>query len=89
MVDKLHISTRKSFPRRHVTVHAFDNLWQADVVEILICDSIEITYILTVIDVLSKHAWAEPLKAKSGNAVTKAIAKIIRDNGRCPKNLTE
>ena len=44
-------------------------------------------YILTVIDVLSKHAWAEPLKAKSVNEVTKAIAKIIRDDGRYPKNL--
>jgi len=44
-------------------------------------------YILTVIDVLSKHAWVEPLKAKNGNEVTKAIAKIIRNDGRCPKNL--
>jgi len=36
--------------------------------------------------VLNKHAtWAKPLK--SGNEITKAIAKIIRDDGRCPKNL--
>jgi len=26
-------------------------------------------------------------KAKSGNEMMKAIAKIIRDDGRCPKNL--
>ncbi|XP_011878968.1 PREDICTED: uncharacterized protein LOC105568152 [Vollenhovia emeryi] len=44
-------------------------------------------YILTVIDVLSKHAWVVPLKAKSGCEVTAAIAKIIRVDGRCPKNL--
>ncbi|KAG5319049.1 YMD3 protein, partial [Pseudoatta argentina] len=31
--------------------------------------------------------WAEPLKAKSGNEATKAIAKITRDDGRYPKNL--
>jgi len=43
--------------------------------------------ILTIIDVLSKHAWVVPLKTKSGNDVTIAIAKIIQDDGRCPKNL--
>jgi len=44
-------------------------------------------YILTIIDVLSKHAWAVLLKVKSGNDVVIAIAKIIQDDGRCPKNL--
>ena len=43
-------------------------------------------YILTV-DVLSKHAWTIPLKTKSGSEMTTAIAKIIRDDRRCPKNL--
>ena len=47
-------------------------------------------YILTVIDVLSKHAWVEPLKTKSKtNEVTKAIAKIIRDDVRKICILTE
>ena len=40
-----------------------------------------------IIDVRSKHAWTESFKAKSGNEVMKAIAKIIRDDERCPKNL--
>jgi len=44
-------------------------------------------YILTITDMLSKYVWAKPLKAKSGNEMTKAIAKIIRDDRRCPKNL--
>ena len=39
-------------------------------------------YILTVIDVLSKHAWAVPLKIKSGNEMATVIAKIIGDDGR-------
>ena len=41
-------------------------------------------YILTIIDVLNKHLWAE-LKVKSRNEVTKTITKIIRDDERCPK----
>ncbi|XP_024887582.1 uncharacterized protein LOC112464679 [Temnothorax curvispinosus] len=44
-------------------------------------------YILTVIDVLSKYAWAVPLKGKGGSETADAIAEIIRDSGRCPSNL--
>ncbi|KAG5324762.1 YMD3 protein, partial [Pseudoatta argentina] len=43
-------------------------------------------YILTVIDVLSKYAWALPLKSK-GSETADAIVEIIRANGRCSKNL--
>ncbi|KAG5316282.1 MOS1T transposase, partial [Pseudoatta argentina] len=43
-------------------------------------------YILTVIDVLSKYAWALPLKSK-GSETADAIVEIIRASGRCPKNL--
>ena len=44
-------------------------------------------YILTVIDVLSKYAWAVPLKSKGGSETADAIVEIIRASGRCPKNL--
>jgi len=37
--------------------------------------------------VLSKYAWAVPLKTKSGNEMASAIAKIIRDDGKYLKNL--
>jgi len=88
LVDELHAPARRNFARRHVTVHGYD-LRQADVIEMRPCTQFNrgYHYILTVIDVLSKHAWAELLKAKRGNEVTKAIAKIIRDDRRCPKNL--
>jgi len=33
------------------------------------------------------YAWAVSLKIKSGNDVATVIAKIIRDDERCPKNL--
>ncbi|KAL6264235.1 hypothetical protein P5V15_004322 [Pogonomyrmex californicus] len=39
-------------------------------------------YILTVIDALSKYAWAISLKSKIGNEMANAIAKIIRESGR-------
>jgi hypothetical protein len=41
-------------------------------------------YILTVIDVLSKYAWAEPIKAKTGENLVKAFEKILK-KGRKPE----
>lgn len=89
LVQELHAPARRNFPRRHVIVRGYDDLWQADVVEMRPYTRFNrgYHYILTIIDVLSKHAWAVPLKSKSGNEVTMAITKIIRDGGRCPKNL--
>ncbi|CAB4008765.1 uncharacterized transposon-derived [Paramuricea clavata] len=41
-------------------------------------------YILTVIDVLSKYAWAEPIKTKTGENLVKAFEKILK-KGRKPE----
>jgi len=38
------------------------------------------------VDVFSKHAWVQPLKSKTGKAVTEAMAKILK-GGRRPINL--
>jgi len=46
-------------------------LWQADVVEKrpYAWFNKDYNYILTVIDVLSKYAWAIPFKSKNGNDI--------------------
>ena len=36
---------------------------------------------------LSKYAWAVPLKSKGGSETANAIAEIVRESERCPKNL--
>ena len=41
-------------------------------------------YLLTMVDVFSKHAWVEPVKSKTGQAVTEAFEKILRKGGRNP-----
>jgi hypothetical protein len=38
---------------------------------------------LTVIDVLSKYAWVEPIKTKTGESLVQAFGKIIK-KGRKP-----
>ena len=63
--------------------------WQVDIIKMRPYSSFNRShhYILIVIDVLSKYAWAVPLKNKSGSETADAIVKIIRASGRCPKNL--
>ena len=64
-----------------------DEIWSADLVDMQAFPSFNkgFKYILTVIDVFSKYAWAVPIKDKSAASVTKAFEKIISD--RIPKKL--
>ncbi|XP_077260479.1 uncharacterized protein LOC143896450 [Temnothorax americanus] len=89
LVEELHAPARKNFPRRRVVVRGYDDLWQADVVEMrpYSRQNAGNNYILTVIDVLSKYAWAIPLKTKSGKEVATTLRKIFREDARCPENL--
>ncbi|XP_011859444.1 PREDICTED: uncharacterized protein LOC105556941 [Vollenhovia emeryi] len=88
LVEELHAPARKNFPRRRVTVRGYDDLWQADV-EMRPYSRFNKShnYILTVIDVLSKYAWALPLKSKGGKEVAATLSKLFRESTRCPKNL--
>ncbi|XP_071581717.1 uncharacterized protein [Temnothorax nylanderi] len=78
LVEELHAPARRNFSRRHVIVRGYDDLWQADIVEM--CPYSRFNkgyyYILTVIDVLSKYAWAVPFKSKGGSEA-EVIAKWI------------
>lgn len=89
LVEELHAPARRNFPRRRVVVRGYDDLWQADIVEMRPYSRFNrgYHYILTVIDVLSKYAWAVPLKSKGGSETADAIAEIIRDSERRPKNM--
>ena len=84
----LHRPVRYRFKRNRVIVGGIDKAWEADLV---IMDSLSkenngYKYILTVIDVLSKYAWVEPLKTKSGENLVKASEKILK-KGRKPERL--
>ncbi len=71
---------RKKFPRRDVITLGLDELLQADLVEMNSGQLNGISkinngyaYILSVIDVFSKYAWAVPVKSKSGLNVSAAM----------------
>ena len=84
----LHKPLRHRFKRNKVIVRAMDEEWEADLV---IMNSLNksnngYNYILTVIDVLSKYAWVEPIKTKSLENLINAFERICK-KGRQPEKL--
>ena len=84
----LHKPRRGRFPSAPVLVFGIDEQWMADLVEVINIAKYNrgYRYLLTVVDVFSKHAWVQPVKNKTGQAVTEAFEKILKE-GRKPINL--
>ena len=84
----LHKPVRQKFTRRRVIVSGIDDQWQADLIDVrsLNKENDGFVYILTCIDVLSKYAWAIPLKDKTGKSLVTAFNRIL-SQGRQPSRL--
>ena len=74
----LHKPRRKRFATLTTMVFGVDEQWQMDLVDMQKLSKWNkgFKYLLTVIDVLSKRAWAEPIKNKSGPEMVKALEKM-------------
>jgi len=85
----LHKPRRRRFPTVPVIVGGLDDQWVADLVEVqpLAKYNRGIRYLLTVVDTLSKYAWVQPLKAKTGVALVHAFDKIVKQGRRRPNRL--
>lgn len=75
-----HKPIKVRYKTRRVITSGIDQQWQAD-----LCDMSSLSnfnsnyrYILTVIDIFSKFAWAVPIKTKTGIEITKAFEKIFK-----------
>ena len=75
----LHKPARRRFTRNPIIVSNIDEQWQADLVDMQAFSKHNngFKYILTVIDIFSKYAWALPIKDKSGGAIKDALAGIF------------
>ena len=84
----LHKPRRQRFEKLPVVAEGLDHQWVADLVEVqkLAKYNRGYRYLLTVIDVLSKYAWVQPLKDKTGVQLVKALEKILK-TGRRPIQL--
>ncbi|GBO02347.1 Putative uncharacterized transposon-derived protein F54H12.3 [Araneus ventricosus] len=75
------------FKRRRTYVSHIDDQWQADLLFLKPLSRYNDgkNYLLTVIDIFSKYAWAEPISRKTGEEVTKAFKKIFKE--RIPEKM--
>jgi len=66
-VYTLHRPLRKKFPRLHYNITNIDNVWEADLIELRNLKSYndDYSYLLVIIDLLSKYVWVEPLRDKT------------------------
>lgn len=89
IVEELHKPVRINFKRRKVIIRGLDDLFQADLVEMIPYAKYnkKYRYILIVIDAFSKYVWAAPLKTKTGKEVTCAMKNILTTDDRIPANI--
>ena len=85
LADELHKPIRRKFIQRRVISNGIDDIWSADLVEMqpYSKENDGFRYLLNVIDIFSKYAWSKPLKNKTGNEVSNAFDKILKEGRKC------
>ena len=80
---------KKKFKRNRTISYGIDYCWQADLVDMsqLKKYNNDNTFILTVIDVFSRFAFAKIIKNKSAQSIVKAFNEIFKESRRKPLNL--
>lgn len=87
LAKELHKQPKRTFRRRITVANGIDDCWAADLVDMGSLTDRGYRYILTVIDVLSRHGWVAILKNKTKSSVAEAFHKIFRDVGRKPNTI--
>lgn len=84
-----HKPIHRHFRRNKTIVYHIDEQWQMDIVDLKTLTDFNrgYKYILTCIDIFSKHAWAIPLRNKTGLKTLKAFKTILKTSGRAPHKL--
>lgn len=85
-----HRQVRRRFPRRTYNVSNLDDVWEMDLMDLRSLKTYNdgFSYLLTVIDVVSKYLWIEAVKDKTCKSVARAFEKILSRSGdRIPVSL--
>lgn len=85
----LHHRALRRYKTRKYYVNNIDDQWQMDLADMVQVKDQNNGYrfILTCIDILSRFAWARPLKTKTGREVAAAIEDIFQSSNRIPKRV--
>ena len=76
----VHRQVRRKFQRNKTVVGRVDQQWQADLADMqkLADDNGGNKYILTCVDVLSRHAWVVPVRSKHAEHMLAAMRALLR-----------
>ena len=83
-------AARRRFISNHTYKTGIDAQWKADLADMqsIARQNGGMRYILNVIDVLSKFAWAIPVHSKDAKAITAAFGQVLTTaNPRHPQRL--
>lgn len=85
-VYTLHKTAERRFPRNRMVPSGLDSHWQADLMDLRPIKRYNkgFSYVLLVIDVLSKYIWLEGMKDKRASTTAAAFKKIVDKSGRRP-----
>jgi hypothetical protein len=77
------------YRRRRTMAGSIDDIWQADLADMNNLKEANRGYrfILTIVDVVSRYAFARPLKTKQGAEVSKAFESVFQESGRQPHKI--
>lgn len=90
LVKELHKPSRKNFFRRRVVQKGLNDTWQIDLIEMIPYsqENKGFKYILTVIDIFSKYAYAVGVKNKTASSIANAMKNILLESKYgSPKNI--
>ena len=85
----VYTPARVRFPRERIIVSARDQAWDADLADLGSLKQYNdgVTFILVLIDLLSRFCWLRPLQSKKGREVRDAIANVFETDGRVPQRM--
>ena len=89
IANQLHKPMKKKYPVQRVYSDHLDETWSMDLVEMGEHEGVNdgFRYILTVIDLWSRYAWAIPLKNKTAKTVKDAFVALIKRSKRQPESI--
>ena len=82
---------RRKFTRLPIIVSHLNEQWQADLMDVSWYKRYNdgVRYLLTVVNVLSRYAWVEPLRDKSSTSIIKAFERIMTAKNKPDKLQTD
>ena len=77
----LHKPARRHYKRKKIYVAGIDAQWQADLTDMqgVARQNDGMRYILTVIDVISKYAWSQPVRSKDTETVADLFCRVLHE----------